>query len=121
MFQKMVVILVTHDVRFGKNFPRNLFCDARLTKDGVTLIPVHKIILSGFSSKFKKIFESEDEGGGLTVVPVVDFPNLKRVVNFIYDGQVTLHGEDELSDFLDALVLLKVMQHCNIAMQQSPK
>jgi len=118
----MVVTLVTHDVRFGKNFPRNLFCDARLTKDGVTLIPVHKIILSGFSSKFKKIFESEDEGGGLTVVPVVDFPNLKRVVNFIYDGQVTLHGEEELSDFLDALVLLKVeVEHTVITMENTGK
>ena len=106
----MVVILVTHDVRLGKNFPRNLFCDARLTKDRVAFIPVHKIILAGFSSKFKKIFEGEDEGGGLTVVPVVDYPNLKRVVNFIYDGQVTLHSEDEMSDFEDALVLLQVTQ-----------
>ena len=101
---------MTHDVRLGKNFSRNLFCDARLTKDGVAFIPVHKIILASFSSKFKKIFESEDTGGGLTEVPLVDFPNLKRVVNFIYDGQVTLHSEDELSDFKDALVLLKVMQ-----------
>ena len=106
----MVVILVTHDVRLGNNFPRNLFCDARVTKDRVAFIPVHKIILASFSSKFKKIFESEDTGGGLTEVPLVDFPNLKRVVNFIYDGQVTLHSEDELSDFKDALVLLKVMQ-----------
>lgn len=110
MFQRMVVILVTHDVQLGKNFPRNLFCDARLTKDRVAFIPVHRIILTGFSSKFKKIFEGEDEGGGLTVVPVVDYPNLKRVVNFIYDGQVTLHSEEELNDFLDALKLLKVVQ-----------
>ena len=108
MFQRMEVIQVSHDVRYGKNFSRNLFCDARLTKDGVTLIPVHKIILASFSSKFKKIFESEDGGGGLTVVPVVDFPNLKRVINFIYDGKVTVHSKEELGEFLDALALLKV-------------
>ena len=108
MFQRMEVIQVSHDVRYGKNFSRNLFCDARLTKDGVTLIPVHKIILASFSSKFKKIFESEDGGGGLTVVPVVDFPNLKRVINFIYDGKVTVHSKEELGEFLDALTLLKV-------------
>jgi len=74
----------------------------------VAFIPVHRIILASFSSKFKKIFESEDAGGGLTEVPLVDYPNLKRVVNFIYDGQVTLHSEDEMSDFEDALVLLQV-------------
>ena len=85
--QRMAVILVTHDIRFGKNLSRNLFCDAMLTKDGVTLIPVHKIILASVSVKFKKFFE--DGGGGLTMVPVVDFPNLKRVVNFIYEGQIS--------------------------------
>ena len=106
----MVVILVTHDVRLGKNFSRNLFCDARVTKDRVAFIPVHKIILASFSSKFKKIFESEDTGGGLTEVPLVDFPNLKRVINFIYDSRVTLHSKEELDDFLDALSILKVVQ-----------
>ena len=105
---RMLVVLVTHNVQFSKNLSRNLFCDARLTKDGVTLIPVHKIILASFSSKFKRMFESQDERDGLTVVPVVDFPNLKRVVNFIYDSRVTLHSKEELDDFLDALSFLKV-------------
>ena len=105
----MVVIQVTHDVQFSNNLSRNLFCDARLTKDGVTLIPVHKIILASFSSKFKRIFESQDRRDGLTVVPVVDFPNLKRVINFIYDRQITLHSKEELEDFLDALSILEVV------------
>ena len=35
----------------------------------------------------RKVFE--DGGGGLTIVPVVEFPNLKRVVNFIYKGQIS--------------------------------
>ena len=46
----------------------------------------------------------------MTEAPLVHYPNLKRVVNFIYDGQVTIHSEDELSDFMDALVLLKVIE-----------
>jgi len=104
----MAQIQVTHDVHFGKNFCRNLFCDARLTKDGVALIPVHKIILSSFSPKFKKIFESEDQKDGMTFVPIVDFPNLKKVVAFIYDGRITLNSKEELCDFLDALNYLKV-------------
>jgi len=104
----MAQIQVTHDVHFGKNFCRNLFCDARLTKDGVALIPVHKIILSSFSPKFKKIFESEDQKDGMTFVPIVDFPNLKKVVAFIYDGRITLNSKEELCNFLDALNYLKV-------------
>ena len=105
----MAQIQVTHDVHFGKNFCRNLFCDARLTKDGVALIPVHKIILSSFSPKFKKIFESEDQKDGMTFVPIVDFPNLKKVVAFIYDGRITLNSKEELNDLLDALSYLKVV------------
>ena len=35
----------------------------------------------------RKVFE--DGGGGLTIVPVAEFPNLKRVVNFIYEGQIS--------------------------------
>ena len=110
-FTRMVVVLVTHNLQFSKNMSRNLFCDARLTKDGVALIPVHKIILASFSSKFKRMFEeSQDQRDGLTVVPVVDFPNLKRVINFIYDGQITLHSKEELDNFLDALTILKVVE-----------
>ena len=109
----MAQIQVTHDVHFGKNFCRNLFCDARLTKDGVALIPVHKIILSSFSPKFKKIFESEDQKDGMTFVPIVDFPNLKKVVAFIYDGRITLNSKEELNDFLDALNYLKVVYSRN--------
>ena len=106
----MLVVLVTHNVQFSKNLSRNLFCDARLTKDGVALIPVHKIVLASFSSKLKRMFESQDQRDGLTVVPVVDFPNLKRVIDFIYDGRITLHSKEDLDDFVDALSILKVVQ-----------
>ena len=107
---RMLVVLVTHNVQFSKNLSRNLFCDARLTKDGVALIPVHKIVLASFSSKLKRMFESQDQRNGLTVVPVVDFPNLKRVIDFIYNGRITLHSKEDLDDFVDALSILKVVQ-----------
>ena len=105
----MAIVLVTHNVQFSKSLSRNLFCDARLTKDGVALIPVHKIVLASFSSKFKRMFESQDQRDGLTVVPVVDFPSLKRVINFIYNSRITLNSKEELDDFLDALSVLKVV------------
>ena len=106
----MAIVLVTHNVQFSKSLSRNLCCDARLTKDGVALIPVHKIVLASFSSKLKRMFESQDQRDGLTVVPVVDFPNLKRVIDFIYDGRITLHSKEDLDDFVDALSILKVVQ-----------
>ena len=105
---RMRVVLVTHNVQFSKKLSRNLFCDARLTKDGVALIPVHKIVLASFSSKLKRMFESQDQRDGLTVVPVVDFPNLKRVIDFIYNGRITLHSKEDLDDFVDAMSILKV-------------
>ena len=54
----------------------------------------------------RKVFE--DGGGGLTIVPVAEFPNLKRVVNFIYEGQISFGSQEELNEFLGALTLLKV-------------
>ena len=53
----------------------------------------------------RKVFE--DGGGGLTIVPVAEFPNLKRLVNFIYEGQISFGSQEELNECLDALTLLK--------------
>ena len=103
-------IKVTNSLRVSRlQVPKDLFCDAWLTKDGVTLIPVHRYILAGVSDKFKKLFQREEEGGGrVHVVPLVDFESLKQVVNFIYDGQIVLKSKEEHGHFLDALATLKV-------------
>ena len=103
-------IKVTNSLRVSRlQVPKDLFCDAWLTKDGVTLIPVHRYILAGVSDKFKKLFQREEEGGGrVHVVPLVDFESLKRVVNFIYYGQIVLKSMEEHGHFLDALATLKV-------------
>jgi len=103
-------IKVTHSLHIigNKRFPKDLFCDAWLTKDGVTLIPVHRVILAGVSDKFKKLFQREEGGGRVHVVPLLDFDILKRVVNFIYDGQIVLESQEEHGDFMDALATLKV-------------
>ena len=53
----------------------------------------------------RKVFE--DGGGGLTIVPVAEFPNLKRVVNFIYEGQISFGSQEELNECSDVLTLLK--------------
>ena len=49
----------------------------------------------------------------MTFVPIVDFPNLKKVVAFIYDGRITLNSKEELCNFLDALNYLKVVYSRN--------
>ena len=92
----------------NKRFPKNLFPDAWLTKDGVALLPVHRVILAGASEKFKKLFQREDGGKRVHVVPLVDFDILKRVVIFIYDGEILLESREGHSDFMDALATLQV-------------
>ena len=102
-------IVVQHRLHVigNKRFPKNLFPDAWLTKDGVALLPVHRVILAGASEKFKKLFQREDGGKRVHVVPLVDFDILKKVVNFIYDGDV-LESREGHSDFMDALATLQV-------------
>ena len=92
----------------NKRFPKNLFPDAWLTKDGVALLPVHRVILAGVSEKFKKLFQREEGEKRVHVVPLVDFDILKKVVNFIYDGEIVLESREGHSDFMDALATLQV-------------
>ena len=92
----------------NKRFPKNLFPDAWLTKDGVALLPVHRVILAGASEKFKKLFQREEGEKRVHVVPLVDFDILKKVVNFIYDGEIVLESREGHSDFMDALATLQV-------------
>ena len=40
-------------------------------------------------------------------MPVAEFPILKRVVNFIYEGQISFGSQEELNECSDALTLLK--------------
>ena len=42
------------------------------------------------------------------MVPLVDFDILKKVVNFIYDGEIALESREEQNDFIDALATLQV-------------
>ena len=37
------------------------------------------------------------------MVPLVDFDILKKVVNFIYDGEIVLESREEQNDFMAAL------------------
>ena len=103
-------IVVQHRLHIigNKRFPKNLFPDAWLTKDGVALLPVHRVILAGASGKFKRLFQREEGEKGVHVVPLVDFDILKKVVNFIYDGEIVLESREEQNDFMDALATLQV-------------
>ena len=98
---------LTHQLHAGKHFVRELFCDGQLTKDGATTIPIHRIILAAVSTRFKSMFEQKDNQTPY-VVPVVDLATLARVVDFIYEGAVEFHREEEYEEFVDALAILKV-------------
>merc|ERR1712013_888693 len=53
-------------------------------------------------------FQREEGEKRVHVVPLVDFDILKKVVNFIYDGEIVLESREEQNDFMDALATLQV-------------
>jgi hypothetical protein len=106
----MAPLVVSHSLTFGRHFNRDEYCDAWLTRDGVTLLPVHRNILAGVSTMFRKMFDpTKTREPDPIKVPLVDFSNLKRVIHFIYDGRVEFIDENRYYDeFQETLKVLKV-------------
>ena len=104
---RMVVLELSHGCRLGRHFSRELYCDAQLTKDGVTTLPVHRAILAAASTKFGRMFEGKDNKAPF-VVPLVDFATLAQVVEYIYEGRVVFPSQVELEDFMTVLDIMKV-------------
>ena len=100
-------LVLTNSLNFGPFFSKDLFCDAFFTKDNVTLIPIHRNIMAGVSSRFKEMFEG-NPGRKVFVVPLVDYGTLKTIVQFIYSSSVSFEKREELEDFRTALNILKL-------------
>ena len=100
-------LVLTNSLNLGPFFSKDLFCDAFFTKDNVALIPIHRSIMAGVSSRFKAIFE-EDLDRKVFVVPLVDYGTLKKIVKFIYSNSVSFERREELEDFRTALNILKL-------------
>ena len=99
-------LVLTNSLNLGPLFCKDLFCDAFFTKDNVALIPIHRNIMAGVSSRFRAMFE-EDLDRKVFVVPLVDYGTLKKIVRFIYSGSVSFEKTEELDDFRIALDILK--------------
>ena len=70
-----------HHLNFGPNFSRSNFCDAKLTtKDGISCIPVHRIILSAVSKKLDKRFQDNLDCTEAIVINNVHFDVLEKIV-----------------------------------------
>jgi len=100
-------LVLTNSLNLGPFFCKDLFCDAFFTKDNIALIPIHRNIMAGVSSRFRAMFE-EDLDCKVFVVPLVDYDTLKKIVKYIYGGSVSFEKKEELDDFKIALDILKL-------------
>jgi len=100
-------LVLTNSLNLGPFFSKDLFCDAFFTKDNVALIPIHRNIMAGVSSRFRAMFE-ENSDHKVFVVPLVDYGTLKKIVKFIYSSSVSFEKQEELEDFRTALGILKL-------------
>jgi len=100
-------LVLTNSLNLGPFFCKDLFCDAFFTKDNIALIPIHRNIMAGVSSRFRAMFE-EDLDCKVFVVPLVDYDTLKKIVKYIYCGSVSFEKKEELEDFRIALDILKL-------------
>ena len=100
-------LVLTNSLNLGPFFSKDLFCDAFFTKDNVALIPIHRNIMAGVSSRFKAMFEVNPDRK-VFVVPLVDYGTLKKIVKFIYSSSVSFEKREELEDFRTALGILKL-------------
>ena len=100
-------LVLTNSLNLGPFFSKDLFCDAFFTKDNVALIPIHRNIMAGVSSRFKRMF-FEDLDCKVFDVPLVDYHTLKKIVKFIYSSSVSFDTREELEDFRTALDILKL-------------
>jgi len=100
-------LVLTNSLNLGPFFSKDLFCDAFFTKDNVALIPIHRNIMAGVSSRFRAMFE-ENPDRKVFVVPLVDYGTLKKIVKFVYSSSASFEKREELEDFRTALDILKL-------------
>ena len=105
--REMDSLVLANSLNLGPFFSKDLFCDAFFTKDNVALIPIHRNIMAGVSSRFRAMFE-ENPDRKVFVVPLVDYGTLKKIVKFVYSSSVSFEKREELEDFRTALDILKL-------------
>jgi len=75
------------------------FCDVTLACDDESQINVHRVILAAASPFFQKILKRNNQQKPFIYLRGVKFSNLEAVVNFMYQGEVSIF-EENLNDFL---------------------
>jgi len=75
------------------------FCDVTLACDDESQINVHRVILAAASPFFQKILKRNTQQKPFIYLRGVKFSDLEAVVNFMYQGEVSIF-EENLNDFL---------------------
>ena len=85
---------------FGQLRKEEDFFDVTLVSDDETQLPAHKLVLSACSSFFKTILKKNTHSHPLIYLSGVNSVNLSFILDYIYQGEVTIYQE-ELDNFLD--------------------
>jgi hypothetical protein len=84
-----------------QEFKQNLeFADVTLACEGNQRIEAHKVMLSSGSSLFKTLLTENKHPNPLIYLRGIKLKDLVSVVDFIYNGEVSVYKED-LNDFLE--------------------
>ena len=74
------------------------FCDVTLACDG-NMVQAHKVILSACSPYFRYLLKSNKHPHPLLYLKGVKYEEIKSLLDFMYDGEVSI-AQDQLSSFL---------------------
>jgi len=83
------------------------FFDVTIACDDDTQLKAHKVILSASSPFFHNILSKNPHPHPLLYIKGIKSPHLRSMIDFVYNGEVTVHQED-LDKFLIAAQELKL-------------
>ena len=81
--------------------------DVTLVCDNDKQIKAHKIILSSFSTLFRKMFVNNPHPQPLVFLKGIDLVDLNAIVDFIYTGEASV-DQDNFNSFLETAVDLEI-------------
>ncbi|KAJ6640006.1 Protein bric-a-brac 1 [Pseudolycoriella hygida] len=110
MFEQYFRMTLKNHVNFLTKFSSLLhngaLVDVTLAAEGRHL-QVHKLVLSAYSPYFQLLFTSNPCQHPIVLLKDVKFNDLKNVVDFMYQGEVTI-AEDQIQQFKRTAELLQV-------------
>ena len=99
-----VLIAHTHNVLNGVS--PELFSDLKLLTECGSTLCVHKVVIAGVSSKYKK--QLMEKPTDVLKVRNVKFSALQNIISFIYNGNITIKTGGDVQDFVAGFKIMNL-------------